>query len=319
MKNTLDCNIVRDMLPLFVENLTSEESNTAIQQHLELCEDCRKYLENMQKPIDCPSVPKMEIDYMRKVKHSFKRRAYILSGVIAVFCIILLGIFLRLFIIGTSVFIGDVPINYEWSYDTDSEIYWMHGTIEGTNTSARIKIYEDKKNNQIKIKIYEIIPSIFYSKNQFSVKFPWNGETDIVWQGKDSQQVITSPQYLNLSIFQFQKGQYQKIIDLYDVNGSSMIKNLYDNATEVSGKTLISFDEEKLENYYIISFPLTTGIYSGWISDDKTIQKEEVDERVFLYQEDGQYYFYKQGQHLKKLSIDDTNKIFSYIKTKKIN
>lgn len=319
MKNTLDCNIVRDMLPLFVENLTSQESNTAIQQHLELCEDCRKYLENMQKPIDCPTVPKMEIDYMRKVKHSFKRRAYILSGVIAVFCIILLGIFLRLFIIGTSVFIGDVPINYEWSYDTDSKIYWMHGTIEGTNTSARIKIYEDKKNNQIKIKIYEIMPSIFYSKNKFSVKFPWNGEADIVWQGKDSQQVITSPQYLNLSIFQFQKGQYQKIIDLFDVNGSSKIKNLYDNATEVSSKTLISFDEEKLDNYYIFSFPLTTGKFSGWISDDKTIQKEEVDERVFLYQEDGQYYFYKQGQHLKKLSIGDINKIFSYIKTNKIN
>lgn len=106
MKNTLDCNIVRDMLPLYAEKLTSEESNTAIRQHLEQCEDCSKYLVNIQKPIDCPTMPKMEIDYMRKVKNSFKRRAYILSGVIAVFCIILLGIFLRLFIIGTPIFIG---------------------------------------------------------------------------------------------------------------------------------------------------------------------------------------------------------------------
>ena len=57
MKNTLDCSIVRDMLPLFVENLTSEDSNNAIHRHLEQCESCRKYLENIQKPIDCPTVP----------------------------------------------------------------------------------------------------------------------------------------------------------------------------------------------------------------------------------------------------------------------
>ncbi|MBE5992391.1 MAG: zf-HC2 domain-containing protein [Paenibacillaceae bacterium] len=145
MKNTLDCNIVRDMLPLFIENLTSEDSNNAIHQHLKQCEYCSKYLENIQKPIDCPIVPKKEIDYMRKVKHSFKQRTYILSGVITIFCIILIGIFLRLFIIGTPVFFGDAPINYEWNYDMDSKVYWIHGTIEGTNTSARIKIYEDKK------------------------------------------------------------------------------------------------------------------------------------------------------------------------------
>lgn len=64
---------------------------------------------------------------------------------------------------------------------------------------------------------------------------------------------------------------------------------------------------------------IVIGLYSGWISDDNTLQKEEVDERVFLYQEDGQYYLYKQGQHLKKLSKDDINKIFNYIMTNKIS
>jgi hypothetical protein len=319
MKNTLDCNIVRDMLPLYIENLTSEESNTAIHQHLEQCEYCRKHLENIQKSIDYPTAPKMEIDYMRKIKHSFKRRAYILSSVIAVFCIILLGIFLRLFIIGTPIFIGDAPINYEWNYDTDNKVYSIHGTIEGTNTSARIKMYEDKKNNQIQIKIYEVMPSIFFSNNQFSVKIPWNGEADIVWQGKGSQQVITSSQYLNLSIFEFQNGHYQNIIDLFDVNGASMIKELFDNATEVSSKDMVAFDEDKFSQYYIISFPLTTGVYYGGIAEDKTSQEQGVDERVFLFQEDGQYYFFKQGQYLKKLSADDTSKILDYLKTKEIS
>ena len=319
MKNALDCNIVQDLLPLYAEKLTSEESNTAILQHLEQCEDCRKYLENIQRPIDCSTIPKMEIDYMRKIKHSLKRRVYILSGVIAASCIVLLGIFLRLFIIGTPIFIGEAPINYEWNYDTDSKAYSIHGTIERTNTSARIKIYEDKQNNQIKIKIYEVMPSIFFTSNQFSVKIPWNGETDIVWQGKVNQQVITSSQYLNLSISEFQDGHYQNVIDLFDIDGASMIKDLYDNAAEISSNDLMPFDEGKYNQYLIINFPLTTGVYSGWITDDKTLQEQALDERIFLYQEDGQYYFYKQGQHLKRLSAEDMSKILDYIKTKEIS
>lgn len=317
MKDALNCNIVRDMLPLYAEKLTSEESNTAIRQHLEQCEDCRKYLETIQKPIDCPTAPKIEIDYMRKVKHSLKWRTYILSGTIALSCIVLLGIFLRLFIIGTPVFIGDTPINYEWNYDSDSEIYSIHGTIERTDASARIKIYEDEQNNQVKIKIYEIMPSIFFPSNQFSAKIAWNGETDVVWQGKDNQQVITSPQYLNLSISEFQDGQYQNVVDIFDMDGASMIKQLYNNAAEVSGNDLMPFDEAKYNQYMIISVPLTNGVYSDRIIDDKILQEQALDERIFLYQEDGQHYFYKQGQHLKKLSPEDMGKMLDYIKTKK--
>ena len=316
MKNTLNCNIIRDMLPMYAEGLTSEESNIAIQQHLEQCEDCRKCLENLQKPIAGPTVPKMEIDYMRKVKKSFQRRTYILAGVIAVFCIILLGVFLRLFIIGTPLFLGDAPINFEWNYDTDSKVYTIYGALEQENSSVRIRMYEDKHNNQIKFKIYEILPSIFFSSNQFSVNIPWNGDTDIVWQGKDDQEVITSTQYLNLSIIEFQNGDYHSVVDLYDEKGTSMIKDLYDKAEKVSNNILKPFDEREYDQYLIINLPLTTDKFMTWITDDTILEEQTLDERIFLYQEDGQYYFYKQGQYLRKLSTEDMSKIQDYLKTK---
>lgn len=316
MKNTLNCNIVQDMLPMYAEGLTSEESNIAIQQHLEQCEDCRKCLENLQKPIVGPTVPKMEIDYMRKVKKSFKRRTYILAGVIAVFCVILLGIFLRLFIIGTPLFLGDAPINFEWNYDADSKVYTIHGAMEQENTSVRIKIYEDKHDNQIKFKIYEILPSIFFSSNQFSANIPWNRESNIVWQGKNNQQIITSPQYLNLSIIEFQNGDYHSVVDLYDENGTSMVKDLYDHAEKVSDNKPMPFDERKYNHYLIINLPLTTDRFTTWITDDTILQEQDLDERIFLYQEDGKYYFYKQGQYLRKLSTEDMSKMQDYLKTK---
>lgn len=317
MKTTLNCNIIRDILPLYVEKLTSEESNAAVNQHLEQCEDCRKYLENIQRPIDCPNVPEKEIDYMRKIKNSFKRKTYTLAVFITVFCITLLVLFLRLFIIGTPVFIEDASIHYEWNYDTDNKIYSMHGAIKQANTSIRVKVYEDKQSNQVKIKFYKIIPSIFYPSNQFSVKIPWNGETNIVWQGKDDQQVIASSQYLNLIIIEFKDGHYQNITNSYDMNGASMIKELYDNATEVSDSALMAFDEKKYNQYLIIVLPVTSGVYSGWITEDKLLQEEAFDERIFLYQEGGEYYFYKQGQYLKRLSQENVNRILDYIDTMK--
>ena len=40
MKNDLTCGVVRDLLPSYVEGLTSPESNTAVERHLSGCPDC---------------------------------------------------------------------------------------------------------------------------------------------------------------------------------------------------------------------------------------------------------------------------------------
>ena len=315
MKAALDCNIVRDMLPLYVEKLTSEESNIAIQQHLEQCEDCRKYLENIQKPIDCPTAPKLEIDYMRKVKRSFKRRTRILAGVITAASIVFLGIFLRFFIIGSPVFLGDAPINYEWSYDVHSKIYSIHGDFGETETSARIKVNKDKQNNQIKIKIYELMPSIFFSSDEFSAEIPWDGEMDIVWQGKYDQQVIMSSQYMSLLVSEFNDGRYRELVDIFDMDGADMIQQIYSNSSEVSDEDLKSpITEGQHDNYIIFSLPASSGVYATWASGKTPLEELPVDERVFLYKEDGQYYFYKEGDPLKKVSMGDVNKILGYIK-----
>jgi len=44
----LSCNVVRDLLPLYAEDMTSEESRALIEAHLENCEFCRVELETMQ-------------------------------------------------------------------------------------------------------------------------------------------------------------------------------------------------------------------------------------------------------------------------------
>lgn len=39
----MSCNVVRDLLPLYDEGLTSEETNTVVRSHLDECKDCTEY------------------------------------------------------------------------------------------------------------------------------------------------------------------------------------------------------------------------------------------------------------------------------------
>jgi len=43
--NGIHCDIVKDLLPLYVDDVCSEKSREMIEKHLEECEECRKYCE----------------------------------------------------------------------------------------------------------------------------------------------------------------------------------------------------------------------------------------------------------------------------------
>ncbi len=317
MKKTLDCPIVQDILPLYVENLTSEESNLAIRHHLEHCESCRNYYNDIKKPIETPKALDIEIDYMRKANHSFKRKNHIILGITTAFTLILFGIFLRLFIIGTPVLIDDlVPnFNYTWSYDWENNLFSLNGSLNEANTTIRIKVDKDDDNSQIKLKLYTVMPSIFYADNTFSVDIPWDGDYDIVWQGPDRQDYLMRSDYMHLFVTNYKNGQYEHIIDSFDWATASKIDALFKNATVVSDKKLPEFDKE-LNSYLIIVLPSYTGIYySMWVDDvNNSDDIPSIDERIFLYREDGQYYLYQQNQPLKKITPDDVNQLFEYIK-----
>ncbi len=48
MKN--ECNIIRDLLPLYVENIVSSDTAAFVEEHLKCCEACRKEYETSKEP-----------------------------------------------------------------------------------------------------------------------------------------------------------------------------------------------------------------------------------------------------------------------------
>ena len=69
----ISCKIAEDLLPLYLDNSCSEDSRTAIEEHLKDCPSCRMKLNRMQSDITAEihpeqSAPKLA-NYAKKVRH----------------------------------------------------------------------------------------------------------------------------------------------------------------------------------------------------------------------------------------------------------
>ncbi|MCH5343676.1 MAG: zf-HC2 domain-containing protein [Acetatifactor sp.] len=83
----LDCDIVRDLTPSYLEEICSDSSRQAVEEHLTECEKCKNYIQMMrQTELVSKKAEQGELDYMKKVKHHFnqKNRAVIGCCVLAV-------------------------------------------------------------------------------------------------------------------------------------------------------------------------------------------------------------------------------------------
>ena len=52
MKNK-ECNYVQDLLPNYIENLTTSDTNCLLEEHLRSCKGCSKALNSMKREVYC--------------------------------------------------------------------------------------------------------------------------------------------------------------------------------------------------------------------------------------------------------------------------
>ena len=70
MNEKRECKIIQDLLPNYIEKLTSLPTNQYIEEHLASCDECEKILKNMQKEIftDTKVNNKKEVKYIKKFR-----------------------------------------------------------------------------------------------------------------------------------------------------------------------------------------------------------------------------------------------------------
>lgn len=135
----LTCNVVKDLLPNYIDELVSEETAREIAEHLTGCADCRIVYEQMKAPIEAAPLQSnaKEVNFLKKIKRKTLRVKIVAGALAAV--LITFGVLVWVFAIGTPVNSDNVIITTEIIKSPGADAYleqeWaMH--FELTNGKA---------------------------------------------------------------------------------------------------------------------------------------------------------------------------------------
>lgn len=71
MKEIVSCEIIKDLLPNYVENVLSDEGNELVKDHIDSCNSCMKEYEIINATIDINNIEKIKVNYLKKVNIRF--------------------------------------------------------------------------------------------------------------------------------------------------------------------------------------------------------------------------------------------------------
>ena len=123
MKNIpeLPCAVVEDLLPAYVEGLTSEETTAAVEAHLASCPACAAKraamgAEEGPSPEETAETAR-EVDYLKAVRRRSRRR--VAAAILCTVLVLLLGFAAKIFVIGEPLDPDGVAVS---SQESDDEL-----------------------------------------------------------------------------------------------------------------------------------------------------------------------------------------------------
>ena len=121
----MKCEVVRDLIPLVIDDVASEESRNLVGEHLETCEACRAYRDGMAAQLEKPAPVEDDtsfIRFCRRLQKNFRWRR------------------LALWVLIAALAVGAAVFGVRTVYDN---IYVSHKMIPLENVDARLCRLDD--------------------------------------------------------------------------------------------------------------------------------------------------------------------------------
>lgn len=137
----IECDVIQDLLPSYLDKITSEATNKLVKKHLQSCNKCSKILEEMNKEVDTDVFNQNEqIDYLKGFR---KEKKIAIIKTICIFIIIILLLFL---------FLQEVVSKFNFNIDIDelSIIYNTQEKIDENTTEIQFNALDTKFNLEFK-------------------------------------------------------------------------------------------------------------------------------------------------------------------------
>ena len=220
MENKENCKIIKDLLPSYIDELTSEETKKYIETHLEECNECKETLENMKKDFEKEKkdVNNKSIKYAKK----YNRKLKILILLLMVIILIFGSIFLR-----NAIIIKILSNKAQNNINKDN--YHITWSTYGKQEITIFDIYY--KEGQYLEKLYN------FNYDVFNTKDPSNSKMITYYDGKSDERMVF-----------FEEG---KVLSYQDINESEFLRN---PTIKPENMTQITLYDENLINFIITCF-----------------------------------------------------------------
>lgn len=158
----IDCDIIKDLLPLYVEGLASEKSRTAVEEHLKECGECSTIYREMIKPKPQVHYDKEPAESFRKYVKKNKRKLMFKTAAVTT-AVVLLGVMARLIAVGGLVaFLAIDSQTAEVYEDTDVSHYSLYMGADAKEEYAdkwnmKEDIFPDKITDDMQVTDYKMV------------------------------------------------------------------------------------------------------------------------------------------------------------------
>lgn len=248
------CGIVKDLLPLYLDKVCSEESKTAVEEHLSECEGCRRYYETIKTDNTFSENPKDKLeglkmaDSLKKVKRRLNKRVAVTIGCsLAVIAVYFLGFQLLFNLPVKEIDLSDISVSAKVYATDELEMLHEHGADSVTlsqSGDSEVKISSGSKDHSevLQVTIPELnnaqisltkdtldksgcLSVISWSSPYFLKEIKWadkeDGESDVLYVSNFKTTLLNN-----------KAEDYQQTMTSLEMKKISKIVYLSDNGTE---------------------------------------------------------------------------------------
>jgi predicted anti-sigma-YlaC factor YlaD len=74
----IKCTIIQDLLPLYVDEVVSDDSKEMVEAHLQQCEHCQKEYEAMKQEVYIPT--QTETSMLKRIQRNWRYKKWMIAG-----------------------------------------------------------------------------------------------------------------------------------------------------------------------------------------------------------------------------------------------
>ena len=211
MNKNYHCDIIKDLLPGYIDEVLSETSTKVVTEHLNECQECSRIYSDMkgELSIEINEEEQLALDGFRKIRQHTRKLKIAVGIVTGILVTVILYIFLRVYVFGEPLETGLINAT-DILYDEETDSLVINGTIDSVGYRISRVVWEESENEMGAINVFiygaEILP-FQPNDSEFSITIP---------NIKGQKVYIACPDFDQREVYDWMHGHYEKLDELTD-------------------------------------------------------------------------------------------------------